>query len=173
MPIDIFFAGVSFFCRWFSAHRHVDFHKRLFSFVPPWFKKQDQKNNVNPNKNKHEFQTEHSLKIYVLFFGFYRNFWCNACPHQAGPSASTLRVWVAPFVLHWIWWNLCMDFVGEIAHMNAPVTCWLRHLCGCNMGRFPCVLWNCAICGSSKHDQTARTRLRKICGFNMLDRTLK
>jgi hypothetical protein len=39
VPLDIFFAGVSFFCRWFSAHRHVDFHKRLFSFVPPWFKK--------------------------------------------------------------------------------------------------------------------------------------
>ena len=34
----------------------------------PGLKKQNQKNNVNPNKNKHEFQTEHSLKIYVVFW---------------------------------------------------------------------------------------------------------
>jgi hypothetical protein len=34
----------------------------------PGLKKQNQKNNVNPNKNKHEFQTEHSLKIYVFFW---------------------------------------------------------------------------------------------------------
>jgi hypothetical protein len=55
----------------------------------PGLKKQNQKNNVNPNKNKHEFQTEHSLKIYVFFLGFIEIF---ECPHQAGPSASTLRV---------------------------------------------------------------------------------
>jgi len=62
---------------------------------------------------------------------------------------------VAPSTVHSIWWNTCMIFVGESAHMNRPMTCELRHLCGCNMGRFPVCFWSCAIYCCGKHDQTA------------------
>ena len=54
-----------------------------------------------------------------------------------------------------------MIFVGENAHMNTPVTCELRHLSGCNMGRFPVCFWSCAIYGSGKHNQTAHTPVAK------------
>ena len=77
--------------------------------------------------------------------------------HHTGGSCGP----VAPSTVHSIWWNMRMIFVGENAHMNTPVTCELRHLSGCNMGRFPVCFWSCAIYGSGKHNQTAHTPVAK------------
>ena len=56
----------------------------------------------------------------------------------------------------------CAWFLWEGAHMNTPVTCELRHLSGCNMGRFPVCFWSCAIYGSGTHNQTAHTPVAKF-----------
>ena len=61
---------------------------------------------------------------------------------------------------------------GESAHMNTPVTCELRHLCGCNMGSFPVCFWSGAIYGSGKHDQTARTPVAKAPQIQLVPRIL-
>ena len=94
-----------------------------------------------------------------LQFGYaypYCQSW-RSSKHHIGGSCGP----VAPSTVHSIWWNMRMIFVGEGAHMHTPVTCELRHLCGCNMGRFPVCFWSCAIYGSGKHNQTAHTPVAK------------
>ena len=94
-----------------------------------------------------------------LQFGYaypYCQSWRSSRHHTGGSCGP-----VAPSTVHSIWWNMHMIFVGENAHMNTPVTCELRHLSGCNMGRFPVCFWSCAIYGSGKHNQTAHTPVAK------------
>ena len=94
-----------------------------------------------------------------LQFGYaypYCQSWRSSKHHTGGSCGP-----VAPSTVHSIWWNMRMIFVGENAHMNTPVTCELRHLSGCNMGRFPVCFWSCAIYGSGKHNQTAHTPVAK------------
>ena len=106
-----------------------------------------------------------------LQFGYaypYCQSWRSSKHHTGGSCGP-----VAPSTVHSIWWNMRMIFVGENAHMNTPVTCELRHLSGCNMGRFPVCFWSCAIYGSGTHNQTAHTpRSRKLHRFSHVRRIL-